>query len=73
MNNKKNKKDKSKKKINRNDFDKRLKLFEENRKDKEEKRKKEEEKEFNDKCPFVPNKDKEKNNCLILLNIIGSD
>ena len=62
LNNKKNKKDKSKKKINRNDFDKRLKLFEENRKDKEEKRKKEEEKEFNDKCPFVPNKDKEKNN-----------
>ena len=54
-------KNKSKKKINRKDFEKRLKLFEENRKDKEEKRKKEDEKEFNEKFPFIPNKEKERN------------
>ena len=53
---------KSKKDINRKNFDKRLKLFEENRKDKEKNRKREEEKEFNNKFPFVPNKEKERNN-----------
>ena len=56
-----NNKNKDKKKINRKDFDKRLKLFEENKKDREEKRKKEEEKEFNDKFPFAPNKDRHRN------------
>ena len=54
-------KNKNKKKISRKDFENRLKLFEENRKDKEEKRKKEEEKEFNEKFPFIPNKEKERN------------
>ena len=38
-----------------------MKLFEENKKDREEKRKKEEEKEFNDKFPFAPNKDRHRN------------
>ena len=52
------KKNKKKRSISRKDFDKRMKLIEENKKEKEEKRKKEEKKEFKEKFPFMPNKEK---------------
>ena len=52
------KKNKKKRSISRKDFEKRMKLIEENKKEKEEKRKKEEKKEFQEKFPFMPNKEK---------------
>ena len=53
-----NKKNKKKRSISRKDFEKRMKLIEENKKEKEEKRKKEEKKQFQEKFPFMPNKER---------------
>ena len=54
-----NKKNKNKK-INRKDFEERMKRFEENKKEKEERRKKDEQEEFNKKFPFIPNNNNNK-------------
>ena len=55
--------DKSKKKVSRKDFEKRLKIFEDNKKEKEKKIKKDRDDEFKKICPFVPNNEiKEKRN-----------